>query len=84
MYIREEEIMRVLYLNKLLTIGISPKPKPKRAATMDTVYKKPLTKAELIEKQSQSHFPTWKSRCVHWPYCTNNHCKYSHPIKECR
>ncbi|KAL7314391.1 hypothetical protein PS15m_005966 [Mucor circinelloides] len=69
---------------KFVHPGNENNPKPKRAATMDTVYKKPWTKAERIERQSQTHFPTWKSRCVHWPYCTNNHCKYSHPIKECR
>ncbi|GAN10871.1 hypothetical protein MAM1_0419d10421 [Mucor ambiguus] len=69
---------------KFVHPGKENNPKPKRAATMDAVYKKPWTKAERIERQSQTHFPTWKSRCVHWPYCTNNHCKYSHPIKECR
>ncbi|KAG1128466.1 hypothetical protein G6F42_005940 [Rhizopus arrhizus] len=69
---------------KFVHPGNENNPKPKRAATMDTVYKKPWTKAERIERQSQTHFPTWKSRCVLWPYCTNNHCKYSHPIKECR
>ncbi|KAL9538516.1 hypothetical protein MBANPS3_010874 [Mucor bainieri] len=69
---------------KFVHPGKENNPKLKRAATMDAVYKKPWTKAERIERQSQTHFPTWKSRCVHWPYCTNNHCKYSHPIKECR
>ncbi|CAO3611552.1 unnamed protein product [Mucor fragilis] len=69
---------------KFVHPGKENNPKLKRAATMDAVFKKPWTKAERIERQSQTHFPTWKSRCVHWPYCTNNHCKYSHPIKECR
>ncbi|KAI8642851.1 hypothetical protein BD408DRAFT_415720 [Parasitella parasitica] len=69
---------------KFVHPGNDNNPKPKRASTIDAVSKKPWTKAERIERQSQTHFPTWKSRCVHWPYCTNNHCKYSHPIKECR
>ncbi|CEP08841.1 hypothetical protein [Parasitella parasitica] len=69
---------------KFVHPGNANNPKPKRAATTNSAPKKPWTKAERIERQSQTHFPTWKSRCVHWPYCTNNHCKYSHPIKECR
>ncbi|KAI8061478.1 uncharacterized protein B0P05DRAFT_557168 [Gilbertella persicaria] len=62
----------------------NPRPKPKRAATVNAEPKRLWTRPELIERQSQTHFPIWKSRCVHWPYCTNKHCKYSHPIKECR
>ncbi|OBZ88677.1 hypothetical protein A0J61_03281 [Choanephora cucurbitarum] len=62
----------------------NPRPKPKRSATIATEPKRIWTRHERIERQSQTHFPIWKSRCVHWPFCTNNHCKYSHPIKECR
>ncbi|KAI8361753.1 hypothetical protein BD560DRAFT_404616 [Blakeslea trispora] len=62
----------------------NPRPKPKRSATIATEPKRIWSRHERIERQSQTHFPIWKSRCVHWPFCTNNHCKYSHPIKECR
>ncbi|KAI7900842.1 uncharacterized protein BX663DRAFT_516702 [Cokeromyces recurvatus] len=46
--------------------------------------KKTMTWAERIDKQARPHPPIWKSRCVHWPKCTNNNCKYSHPSKPCR
>ncbi|KAI8991322.1 hypothetical protein BDF20DRAFT_844038 [Mycotypha africana] len=46
--------------------------------------KKQWSIADRIDRQAQSHPPVWKSRCTHWPFCTNNNCKYAHPIKECR
>lgn len=39
---------------------------------------------EKIQKQSQNHLPKMKSRCNYWPNCTNKHCKYWHPVKDCR
>ncbi|KAI9254243.1 hypothetical protein BY458DRAFT_521206 [Sporodiniella umbellata] len=45
---------------------------------------KAWARAEKIQKQSQNHFPKMKSRCNYWPNCTNKHCKYWHPIKDCR
>ncbi|KAI9481196.1 MAG: hypothetical protein EXX96DRAFT_565765 [Benjaminiella poitrasii] len=61
---------------------------PKKTATSASVGqkngKRVMTWTERIERQARSHPPVWKSRCVHWPKCTNNNCKYSHPVKECR
>ncbi|KAG1516856.1 hypothetical protein G6F46_008796 [Rhizopus delemar] len=45
---------------------------------------KAWARAEKIQKQSQNHFPKMKSRCNYWPNCTNKHCKYWHPVKDCR
>ncbi|KAI7904781.1 uncharacterized protein BX663DRAFT_328036 [Cokeromyces recurvatus] len=52
--------------------------KPKKS------HKKLLTREQLIEHQKQSYIPQSKSRCTHWPHCTNNNCKFFHPYKECR
>lgn len=46
--------------------------------------KKHLTREQLIEQQRQHHIPRSKARCSHWPYCTNNNCKFFHPYKPCR
>ncbi|KAF7727219.1 hypothetical protein EC973_007917 [Apophysomyces ossiformis] len=43
-----------------------------------------LSRAEKIDQQRQSYLPPMKSRCEYWPHCTNKHCKFWHPFKECR
>ncbi|KAI8977125.1 hypothetical protein BDF20DRAFT_913496 [Mycotypha africana] len=46
--------------------------------------KKHLPREQLIEQQRQHNIPKAKARCSHWPFCTNNNCKFVHPYKRCR